>query len=174
MGLDREKSEKEMEKNEKITIEEEFERITSEKLEKMIERMIEEKIEELIEERIGRRIERNLEGFRIGAGGKKMMIRRFAHPVPIRNLDKDLYMRMRRVAARKGVPVGQLINEAMKYYLENYDKLSLKRRKLKILRRLQEIGSPGALDPEVRDILKKELEEELDRVNKRLEDIENQ
>ncbi|HDN01711.1 MAG TPA: hypothetical protein ENF42_01910 [Candidatus Bathyarchaeota archaeon] len=80
---------------------------------------------------------------------------------------------MRRLAVRRGMTVGQLINDAMRYYLENYDKLTLKSRKLQILRRLQEIGTPGVVDPEVRNILKKELEEELDRINKRLEELEN-
>lgn len=163
----------EREQSKRVGVEEENGQITMEQLDEMIERMVEEKIRELIEERVDRKIERSIEEFRMGARGKMMLARRLTHPIPIRNLDRKLYMEMRRLAVRRGMTVGQLMNDAMKYYLENHDKLALKRRKLQILQRLQKIGIPGAVDPEVRDLLKKELEEELERINKRLEELEN-
>ncbi len=181
MGLEREEPGKNRDKDKsgegeeeerKELVEKEIEEAVAGKIDEMLERIIEEKIENLIERRLGRRIERNIEEYMIAPEGKRILIRRFTHPIPIRNLNRNLYMRMRKLAAKKGVPVGQLINEAMKYYLENHDQIALKKRKLQILRRLRSIGVPGAMQQDVRDILKKELEEELNRINKRLKELE--
>ncbi len=92
-------------------------------------------------------------------------------PIPIRNLSRTLYSRIREIAERRGVTVGEVMNEAMNFYLKMYDKAVLEREKERILERIEEIGKPGYAEPEVRELLLKEYQEMLDEVKRRLSEL---
>jgi len=105
------------------------------------------------------------------AGPEGVVIRR---PIPIRGLDRRLYERIRDLAAETGRTVGQVMNEAMRFYLIHVDLVELERERERILERLREISVPGTLeDEEVREILKKEYLEMLSEVKRRISELKS-
>ncbi|HIE23754.1 MAG TPA: hypothetical protein EYP68_05950 [Candidatus Korarchaeota archaeon] len=145
------------------------------------EKRWEEWAEEL-SKRIGLAVEKAMRGaFRgamlgpraIVAVGPKLLDEQdwLRRPIPIRNLSRSLYSRIREIAERRGVKVGEVMNEAMKFYLSRYDEATLEREKERILSKIQEIGVPEYAEPEVRDLLLKEYQEMLSEVKKRLSEL---
>ncbi len=103
------------------------------------------------------------------AGPDEVVIKR---PIPIRGLDRRLYERIRDLAVETSRTVGQVMNEAMKFYLTHMDLVELERERERILERLKEISVPGILeDEEVREILKKEYLEMLREVKERIAEL---
>ncbi len=92
-------------------------------------------------------------------------------PIPIRNLSRSLYSRIREMAESIGVTVGEMMNEAMSFYLKKHDVATLEKEKERILRKIEEIGKPGYAEPEVRELLLKEYQEMLNEVKKRLSEL---
>jgi tetrahydromethanopterin S-methyltransferase subunit G len=145
------------------------------------EKRWEEWAEEL-SKRIGLAVEKAMRGaFRgamlgpraIVAVGPKLLDEQdwLRRPIPIRNLSRSLYSRIREIAERRGIKVGEVMNEAMRFYLSRYDEATLEREKERILRKIEEIGAPGYAEPEVRDLLLKEYQEMLNEVKKRLSEL---
>lgn len=153
----------------------EFER-RLEELEEKIER-----ITEILSERLSRSIERIMSktarmaieapkaGIMIKAAPGEVIVHR---PIPIRRLDKKLYEQIRDLARERGVTVGDVMNEAMRFYLLHHDLAELERERKRILQKLEEVGIPGAIeDPEIRDLLRKEYVSMLEEVKKRIEEL---
>jgi len=89
-------------------------------------------------------------------------------PIPIRNLDRTLYSRIREIAEIKGVTIGEVMNEAMSFYLTRYDEATLEREKQEILRKIEEISM---LPDDVKELLLKEYQEMLSEVKRRLSEL---
>ena len=168
---------KNLDKDEKTKIEERLD-----KIEETLNRRIEEIIEEAIDRRLKKGLNMEVEELvrsapngsttRVVFGPRRRLLVMKKTPIPIRNLNLELYRRMRKLAYSRGLTVGEIFNEAMRYYLENYDELRLMNRKKRVLERLERIGTPGFLtDAEVRDTVKKELMRELEKINKRLDQL---
>ncbi|RLG39589.1 MAG: hypothetical protein DRO05_08460 [Thermoproteota archaeon] len=90
-------------------------------------------------------------------------------PIPIRNLSRTLYSRIREIAESRGVTIGEVMNEAMSFYLMRYDEATLEREKQEILKKIEEIG--GLPDPDVRELLLREYQEILSEVKRRLSEL---
>jgi len=155
--------------------EEELER-RLEELEEKIERMT-----ELLSERLTKSIEKMASkaariavetpkaGIMIKAAPGEVIVHR---PIPIRRLDRRLYERIRDLARERGVTVGEVMNEAMRFYLLHHDLAELEEERKRILQKLEEVGIPGAIeDPEIRDLLRKEYVSMLEEVKKRIAEL---
>ncbi len=155
---------------------EEFER-RMEELSRKLERLS-EVIEESLAKSLSRAVRKTARmsittpGATVGMrAGPEGVVRR---PIPIRGLDRRLYERIRDLAAEEGRTVGQVMNEAMRFYLNHFDLVELERERERILERLREISVPGTLeDEEVREILKKEYLEMLSEVKGRIAELKS-
>ena len=92
-------------------------------------------------------------------------------PIPIRNLSRSLYSRIREMAESIGVTVGEIMNEAMSFYLKKHDVATLEKEKERILRKIEEIGKSDYAEPEIRELLLKEYREMLNEVKERLSEL---
>ncbi len=151
---------------------EEFER-RMEELSKKLERL-----SEVIEESLTRSLSRAAKKaarmsiitpgttVEVRTGPEEVVMRR---PIPIRGLDRRLYERIRDLAAETGRTVGQVMNEAMRFYLSRVDLAELEAERERVLERLRVVGAPGAVeDEEVREILKREYLEILEEIKERM------
>ncbi|RLG46859.1 MAG: hypothetical protein DRO06_03745 [Thermoproteota archaeon] len=105
-------------------------------------------------------------------GPERVEIRRgdiLRRPVPIRRLDRALYSRIKEIAEETGRTVGEVMNEAMEFYLRHRDLAYLEGLRDRLLTRLQEVGVPGALEDDVREILIREYSERLREVKEEIE-----
>ncbi len=153
-----------------------------EELERRIEEL-ERKLEEIAEElsrKIGTMVEKTMreaiKGAMIGprtlvAIGPRIEEEWIRRPIPIRNLDRSLYTRIKEIADRRGLTVGEVMNEAMRFYLNKYDVATLEKEKERILRKIEEIGTLGYAEPEVRELLLKEYQEMLNEIEKKISEL---
>ena len=94
-------------------------------------------------------------------------------PIPIRNLDRELYENVKEIAEARGLTVGEVVNEALRFYLENYNLAYLQSKRMKLIEKLKELGIPGFIqDRDIKEYLKNLYIEELERVNKRIEELQ--
>jgi len=102
----------------------------------------------------------------------KTIERGVARPIPIRRLDRELYERVKRIAEVRGLPVGEVVNEALRFYLENCDLAYLEAEKMRVAERLTEIGMPGfIMDEEIREYLKGLYMERLEEIEERIREL---
>ncbi|RLF04617.1 MAG: hypothetical protein DRK00_06325 [Thermoprotei archaeon] len=103
---------------------------------------------------------------------RRLEERVLTRPIPIRRLDRELYERVKRIAEARRLPVGEVMNEALRFYLENYDLAYLEAEKMRLANRLAEIGMPGFIqDEEIREYLKSLYMEKLEEIEERIREL---
>jgi len=110
-------------------------------------------------------------------GPERVEIRRgeiLRRPVPIRRLDRALYSRIKEIAESTGRTVGEVMNEAMEFYLRHRDLAYLESLRERLLAKLQEVGVPGILEDDVREILVREYSERLKEVKEEIERLKRE
>lgn len=136
-------------------------------------------------DRIGDSVERALsKSLKAAAKGPRVLMydvaphrmreKRFRRPIPIRNLDRELYRSMRDLAEERGVKTGEIINEAMRYYLEHADPATLEKEKKGLLKRLENVSTDQAMDEDIRKALEQEYTQMLNEVKQRIEKLKKE
>jgi len=92
-------------------------------------------------------------------------------PIPIRNLDRELYENIKEIAEARGLTIGEVVNEALRFYLENYSLAYLESRRLKLAEKLREISLVLTHEPSIKEYLKNFYMNELEKIEKKLEEL---
>jgi len=93
-------------------------------------------------------------------------------PIPIRNLNRELYEYVKKIAETRGLTIGEVINEALRFYLENYNLAYLESKRAKLMEKLKEIGMAGfIIDREIREYLKSLYMEELEKIEEKIKEL---
>ena len=94
----------------------------------------------------------------------------------IKGLNEGIYLQVKAEAIRRGMTIGELMNAAMETWLKTNQLESLKEWKFRIIREMRDLDEKmelaGAYSEESYQDTRKEYKRDIDRINTRIEKLE--